>query len=892
MRLCLFVLVVLLVSLPANVFGRDYYISPSGSDLNDGSKNSPFKTIIHARDTIRKLSDSKRKDDIVVYLQGGTYRIDETVVFGLDDGGVDGHTVTYAAAKGQTPVISSGVKVYGWSKLKSYPAGLPDVAKGNVWVADIPKGVEKFFVMFDGHRRLERARGRGFQMPEFKFKKLATRNVALSEDRPLLRKLPFPEGVIKNWDNLQDVEVFFCGVPWTQNISAIESVDEKESIAWLKHEGNTPPWTTPKPYNPARVENIIDVLDSPGEWCVNTKTRKIYYWPINGEVGDDIIVPRLKEFFRVEGKIDYDGPVDVPVKNLIFKGLTFTHGDRYEWWDGHKGWGIQHDWDKFDHGNAMIRFRGAEDCVVDECRFTNSGNSAIRLDLHAQNITIQNNLIDYVGHMGILLCGYGPGTKDVNKNNRIVNNIIDHCGEVIWHGHAIFVWQSGSNYIANNRIQYIPRKAVGVCGIRGAIFLQGPEIDWDEASNTIRWDELAYKKFTKGDKTQEKVLPYLHAKDNMIENNYIYRARTKIGDGAALNVSGAGEGNVMRRNMLYMSLGNGLRCDDWQRGTTLTENLILSGGIVHKGHNDITNNIFVNTNIRFSFYPGQQPDPGSKILNNVMYFTRGGIVPYMSRKAGNMSTPESCDLQNNVYFAQTGLDKIKGFLDTSQSKGMDKGSIVSDPLFEKPLDIYKRLEPSDFKLRKDSPALKLGFKQIDTGKIDLTDDYPQRYLKEVFAEKRGKLVSANAKITYSSINKSIGEDVSQLVTMDPEVSIPTVYESLDEPSPFVTLELDDTYPVNGLYILSHVFDRQNSMRALTIWASKDNKNWTEIWRVDPYHIGMGRDWDIRPYQVTEAKYIKIGLRPKSALQMQKDDDRIKSIRKNVLVLKNIKVFSE
>ena len=78
----------------------------------------------------------------------------------------------------------------------------------------------------------------------------------------------------------------------------------------------------------------------------------------------------------------------------------------------------------------------------------------MRLDLHAQNIKVENNYIDYVGHMGILLVGYGPGTKDVNKNNSIKNNILHHVGQVIWHGHAIFAWQSGENTIANNYIHH------------------------------------------------------------------------------------------------------------------------------------------------------------------------------------------------------------------------------------------------------------------------------------------------------------------------------------------------------------------------------------------------------------------------------------------------------
>ena len=41
----------------------------------------------------------------------------------------------------------------------------------------------------------------------------------------------------------------------------------------------------------------------------------------------------------------------------------------------------------------------------------------------------------------------------------------------------------------------------------------------------------------------------------------------------SLNVSGAGTGNVMRKNMLYMSLGNGMRCDDWQNGTIFEKNV-------------------------------------------------------------------------------------------------------------------------------------------------------------------------------------------------------------------------------------------------------------------------------------------------------------------------------
>lgn len=75
-------------------------------------------------------------------------------------------------------------------------------------------------------------------------------------------------------------------------------------------------------------------------------------------------------------------------------------------------------WNK---GKALLRFRDVEYCEVEGCRFTNSGSAGIRFDLHAQSNVIKNNLIDYIGGTGILICGYGPGELNVNKSNRILN---------------------------------------------------------------------------------------------------------------------------------------------------------------------------------------------------------------------------------------------------------------------------------------------------------------------------------------------------------------------------------------------------------------------------------------------------------------------------------------
>ena len=709
-----------------------YYVSPQGNDANSGSIDAPFKTIKKAKDLVSQLDDEAKAKDVKIILRDGTHTLNETLVFGLNDSGVKGHPISYEAFPGETPVISSGVPVKNWQKLEVYPESLPENAKGNVWVTDIPEGLGRFYTMFDGYERIPTTHKEGFDFKDIKYVGAKSMNVYHDEDRYLLRKLEFEGGVLKNWPNLEDIEVGFAPVPWTMNLLALESVDEANGIAWTKLEANAPP-AAKKSHTKPWVENVIDHLDSAGHWVVNTQENKIYYWPKGDKPSENLVIPSLKEYFRVEGNVDYDGPEDIPTEFIRFKGLTFMHGERDTWWKGHKGWGIQHDWDKFDRGNAMLRFRGAQNCEVTACRFTNSGGSAMRLDLHAQNININNNMIDFVGHMAIIMIGYGPGTKDVNKNNTVENNIIHHVGRMYKMGAGVFMWQSGSNRVANNLIHHVPRKAVGVCGIRVPI-LQKRDVDFDEASKTIRWNEIDAAIVKEGT-FWEKYTPFLHAKNNVVEYNEVYRALEELADGSALNVSGAGEGNVMRNNYAHhiTSHASGvMRTDDWQRGTTFENNIIYMAnvsGIVHKGFNHIKNNIIVDCSskesIRFASYPDEEADYGSLIQNNIYYESKDAIRYYniSYRASEGISKPEDCNANKNVFFCARDITQAEKFVAEKRNDGIETNSLIADPLFE-------NLSEENFLLKKESPAFDLGFKQIDQSKIGLNEaNYPKHLMQ-------------------------------------------------------------------------------------------------------------------------------------------------------------------
>ena len=120
------------------VFATEFYVAAGGSDAKAGTLTNPFATLERARDEVRKLVAAGLKEDVTVFIRGGTYLLARAVVFGLADSGTRDHTITYAAYPGETPVFSGGVKVNGWRKLAD-SAALPPAAQGKVWVTDLPE---------------------------------------------------------------------------------------------------------------------------------------------------------------------------------------------------------------------------------------------------------------------------------------------------------------------------------------------------------------------------------------------------------------------------------------------------------------------------------------------------------------------------------------------------------------------------------------------------------------------------------------------------------------------------------------------------------------------------------------------------------------------------------
>ncbi|MDP6543183.1 MAG: right-handed parallel beta-helix repeat-containing protein [Phycisphaerae bacterium] len=705
--------ILLLVVTAARALGAgEFYIAVDGDDANPGTKTKPFATLTRARDAVRGA-----KESVTVYLRGGEYRLAKTVVFSLADSAAEGCTITYAAAPGEKVVIGSGVAVTGWRKWK-----------GKVWFADIPKSLPQklFRTLYDGGKRLRRA-SKGFSPASSPKGKKGY--PVVNENYDVLRRLEFPKGALRNWANLSDVEVVIRPHnAWVLNILSLESVDEAAGVAMTTIPGtyalNRCVHVRPGGIS-AWVENVLEALNEPGQWVVNTREGRIYLRPTGDRPGDKITAPRLTELIRVEGDIDIPGPTDKPVRGLVFKGLTFTHADRGAWTKDDAG--IQHDWEMVDKPDALVRFRGAEKCQVIDCTFTNSGGSAIRLDLHCQGNRIAGNEIAHIGGAGVLMIGYGPGTKDVNRNNIVENNCIHHIGRIWRHSHAIVAWQSGANRIADNYIHHCPRKAVCLSGVRPGFFWTGRK-NRRECSRTIRRTEV-------GDSTKwSDIVKFLHTRNNIVEHNEIHHVLQDLGDGAAINVSGAGNGNVIRRNYIH-DIENAhstscIRTDDAQKGTLVEENIVFRakiGGITPKWENHFVNNFLIDAGpggdgIHTSGKWG--PFAKSRIERNVFVNTGKSKRFWGGFRAEHIGKLKDCVIDRNIYFrtavespADIGGEK---FLTALRKTGHDSRSFYGDPKFAD----YKN---ADFRFAAASPAGKLGIVPLDLGKVGLTSGFPRRF---------------------------------------------------------------------------------------------------------------------------------------------------------------------
>lgn len=653
--------------------GATFYVAPHGNDAWSGTTekpnasrtDGPLATLTGARDAIRKVKGSAGlAEPVTVVVQAGTYRLTEPFVLGPQDSGTAEGPITYAAAPGAKPVISGGCVLTGWKKK----------SKG-LWVAELAeaKGRNWMFrqLWVNGKRAtLARSPNEGYFRVVGKAAPIVDPATGKEMDSSKLA-FRFKPGDLKQWPDLQDanVTVFFH---WETGMLRIKSMDEATSTVTFTGEAmKWPFWGGQRYY----VENAIEALDAPGEWYLDCDSGTLYYRPRPGEdLGKaEVVAPRLTQLVRLAG----DTELGVPVEHVRFEGLSFQHCDYVLEPEGHC------DWQAACTVPAAIQANGASFCALERCEMAHIGPYAAWFQWGCKNNRLVANHIHDLGAGGVKIGegGIAPTEATDTRGNEVSNNFIHDSGKVYYGAIGVWIGQSSDNIIAHNEICDQNYTAIS-CG-------------WT-------WGYGPTK-----------------AHRNRIEDNYLHHiGQGKLCDMGAIYTLGTSPGTVIRGNLIHdvwdweEGYGAGGIYPDEGSSQILIENNVAyntaSGGLtVHYGKNNIVrNNIFALGRDNQVYLGRRDMDSNLTFERNIVYYVEGALFTRESDLAAD----------NNVYWNTKGEPVV--FLNGAslkqwQAKGLDVHSVVADPKFLNP----RRF---DFRLRPDSPALKLGFQPIDISKAGLT----------------------------------------------------------------------------------------------------------------------------------------------------------------------------
>ncbi|MFC1761204.1 right-handed parallel beta-helix repeat-containing protein [Planctomycetota bacterium] len=738
----LFTVSLLLVAAVPHVHAaQQLYVAIDGNDAWSGTlakpnadqSDGPLASLDGVRLKVREQIQQGLDAPVTVLIRGGEYHLNETIVFSLEDSGTSESPITYRAYPGEKPVFTGAIPLRKWKQVNENLPGVSVAAKGKLWAVEIPdalKGQWQITTLYDGLSLLPRSRS-----PEF----LSSKDQVIDKNNEQPKKMGFmgydDEPVtfnrvfhfvgedIKDWKQPQDIELTLSPrYGWMVNYLPLESIDVEAKTATVAIHP-TYQFVGRKPYY---VENALEYLDEPGEWVFDNAKGRVYLWPASPLSSADIRAPFLQEFIRVEGVEDGER-----VKFLHFEGLTFRHGLRDTWQPDDIG--IQHDWDMYDKGNAILRFRHAQHCSVKSCTFEASSGGGLRSDLYGQHLQIEGNQFHHLGGTGILLNGYGPGLKDENKFNEVRNNYLHHIGEIFKHSPGIFIAQSGHNKITHNTIHDLAYNGIVISGCRPDFLKRFKPLknrrEWIGAFRLEEMQSRIKDHDVRDMKNDLSIIePLFHARKNLIAYNEIYRVMKELHDGNGIYFSGMGKDNRAEFNYIH-DLGHTrrfIRLDDISAYTIIKNNVCENGDhlFMMKGPSEVKNNFAINIGrLNFRSYKYE--------IDRLIYYTTQpeATIHYVPDSAIRGGNPKEIVAEKNTYasleaisnslvYDVTPIPEFKlgdDLVPTDMRGGAAVGIHYADPMFDE-----EAMKQKIYCFKPGSPAIELGIEPIDLSNVGST----------------------------------------------------------------------------------------------------------------------------------------------------------------------------
>ena len=233
------------------------------------------------------------------------------------------------------------------------------------------------------------------------------------------------------------------------------------------------------------VENVLEELDTPGEWYYDPIDSRLYFYPntTNNKPGREVVAPLLSAIVRVEG-----------ASRVVFRGFTFTETratflEQYEVPSG-GDWSV--------HRGATLEIVDSTNITVADCTFDQVGGNGVLLSNAARGCLVAQNEFVQTGDSAIVSVGTAVGIDGTAQTyprwNIIAGNHMHEIGVYGKQTSCYFQALGQENRVEDNLCYNGPRAGInwndgfaGGSSVRGnLVFNQvretgdhGPYNSWD-----------------------------------------------------------------------------------------------------------------------------------------------------------------------------------------------------------------------------------------------------------------------------------------------------------------------------------------------------------------------------------------------------------------------------
>jgi hypothetical protein len=400
--------------------------------------------------TLERARDAARADGgpSTIHVLGGTFRLRRPLVLHARDS-----NTSWIGARGAHPVLSGAIRIRGWK--------LHDAALG-IYVARVPKGTRSRQLYVTGSRTV---RARSVQYP-IGFTRTPN-GYQVADD------------AMAGWRNPRDIEAVTL-TQWKMMRCPVGAILGREIVM------QEPCWTNVNVFPTiwsfqtlTWLENAYELLDSPGEWYLDSPRGRLYYIPRLGErlARADVELPVRELLVHVVGK------AGAAVQHVRFQGLTFAYAT---WLDPSEANGYASDQSGFHlngpfhqpnvvgHDPAAVPTPGnvrlvySHHVTFDHDDFLHLGGVALELRTGSRDDAVVGNRFDDVSSAAVQLGGVSiadahPASADqIVADNTVSNNLVRRVSREYQDTAAINLGFTTRSLVAHNDIAGTPWSGISV----------------------------------------------------------------------------------------------------------------------------------------------------------------------------------------------------------------------------------------------------------------------------------------------------------------------------------------------------------------------------------------------------------------------------------------------